>query len=77
MIFCTTRFIRYGANKMKNILNTLAFYVKYPGWHSFDTKDRGTVAAVKSLVKRGYLRINGCQAKYTGIIWSVRKCLNQ
>ncbi len=55
---------------MTNILTALAFYVKYPGLHSFDTRDRGTVAAVRSLNKRGYLRIIGCQAEYTGKIFS-------
>ena len=52
---------------MTNILNTLAFYAKYEGWHSYDKNDRATVSAIKSLVKRGYLEVNEFnQARFTG-----------
>jgi hypothetical protein len=52
---------------MNNILNTLAFYAKYEGWHSYDARDRATVSAIKSLVGKGYLEINQYnQARFTG-----------
>ena len=52
---------------MTNILNTLAFYSNNPGWHSYDSRDRATKAAINSLVKRGYLEVNGFnQARFTG-----------
>ena len=57
---------------MKLILATLAFYAKYPGWYSYDYRHRGTVNAIKSLVKRGYLEVNEFhQAKYTGKTFQV------
>ena len=43
---------------MKHMLNALAFYATYPGWHSFDTKDRATVLAVRSLERQGFLEVN-------------------
>ena len=55
---------------MKHILVTLTFYVKYPGWNSYSKTDRSTKNAIKSLVKRGYLKTNEFQqAIYTGKIW--------
>lgn len=52
---------------MTNILNTLAFYAHYAGWHSYDKTDRATVSAINSLVKRGYLEVNEFgQARFTG-----------
>ncbi len=53
---------------MKNILMTLVFFVKYPGFHSFANKDKRTNYAVKSLEKRGYLQVDWKikQAQYTG-----------
>ena len=48
---------------MTNILATLAFYTTYPGWHSFDSKDRATANAIKSLEKRGYLEVVSDQAR--------------
>ncbi len=56
---------------MKNILAVLAFYVKLPGWHSFNSKNRATVRAVKSLEKLGYLELNKfSQARHTGKIFA-------
>lgn len=41
---------------MKHILRTLAFFSSNPGWQSFNN-DKATTAAVKSLEKRGYLKV--------------------
>lgn len=56
---------------MKNILSTLAFFIKYPGLKSFANWDRGTDQAVKSLEKRNYLKVNWetKQAEYTGLVF--------
>ena len=56
---------------MNNILATLAFFVKTPGWHSFANWDRGTDCAVKSLEKRRFLKVNWDtkQAEYTGKVF--------
>lgn len=56
---------------MKNILVTLAFYVKYSKENepqSFTRKDRGTKNAIKSLEKRGFLKVDWKlnQAYFTG-----------
>ncbi len=56
---------------MKNILATLAFFVKHHGLHSFANWDKGTDNAIKSLEKRNYLKVdwNTKQAEYTGKVF--------
>lgn len=60
-----------GDTKMQHILATLAFYVKYPTWHSFSSKCKSTQNAIKSLEKRGYLEVDYKlrMAKYTGKVF--------
>lgn len=56
---------------MKNILATLAFYSKYPGWHSFSKYCPTTKRAVKNLEKKGFLEVNNFhQARFTGKIFN-------
>jgi len=58
---------------MKNILNTLAFFVSLGkgNTHSF-REDGRTKNAVKSLEKRGFLSVNWDfkQASWTGQLWA-------
>jgi hypothetical protein len=53
---------------MKHVLPALAFYAKYPGWQSYNHRDRATVRAVNSLTKRGFLELSKetKQARFTG-----------
>jgi len=47
-----------------NQLATLAFYVKYDGWHSYNHRNKRSVMA---LVKKGFLVVNeNGQARFTG-----------
>ncbi len=56
---------------MKNILSTLAFYASNPGLHSFSKTDRTTKKAIKSLEKRGFLKVNEFnQAEFTGKVFA-------
>ena len=43
-------------------LATLAFFAKYPGWHTFHRSARPQVRRLAAL---GFLRISGDQAKFT------------
>lgn len=53
---------------MKNICRTLAFYAKYPDWHTYNHKCQATNRAIKSLVKMGYLEVNEFkQARFTNV----------
>jgi hypothetical protein len=57
--------------KTTSTLTTLAFYAKYPGWHSYDKTHRATVRAVHSLGKLGFLDIDLSlnMAKFTGKVF--------
>lgn len=47
-----------------NQLATLAFYAKYNGWHSYNSRAKRSVMA---LVRKGFLVVNEYgQAKFTG-----------
>lgn len=53
---------------MKHILATLAFYVKYEGWHSFSTTP-AQLSAIKRLEREGFLEVAGNQARFTGKVF--------
>jgi hypothetical protein len=52
-------------------LATLAFYAKYPGWHTYDKRHRATVRAVKSLMMQGFLEVDSPlkMARFTGKVF--------
>lgn len=52
---------------MKNIIHAFSFFSRAPGLHAF-AKDRATVAAIRSLERRGALTVswNTHQAEFTG-----------
>jgi len=41
-----------------NMFNVYTFALSYPGWHTWDKRDRGTRDAVKRLAKRGLIKTN-------------------
>lgn len=41
-----------------NQCNALRFAAEYPGWHSFNARDRRTRTAIAGLVRRGSVRVN-------------------
>lgn len=50
---------------MHNILDTLSFFTRNPGWQSYKTNCRKTTRAVNSLKKRHVLETNSFgQARY-------------
>ena len=57
---------------MGHILATLAFFAKYPGRHAF-ARDRATVAAIRSLERRGFLVVDWPTrtAEFTGKVFAV------
>ncbi len=57
---------------MKHILSTLAFFASNKGLHSFSRSSRPTRRAVKSLERRGFLKVSWDtnQAEFTGKVFN-------
>ena len=54
---------------IRHIVATIAFFAKYPGWHSI-AKDVDTKRAVSWLTSEGFLEVNAFnQARYTGKVF--------
>jgi hypothetical protein len=54
----------------KHIVATMAFYAKYPGWHSI-ADDTNTKRAVSWLKSEGFLETNSFnQARHTGKVFA-------
>ena len=41
-----------------NMANAYTFASNFPGWHSFDTRCRATVHAIKRLARIGLVEVN-------------------
>jgi len=52
-------------NMGKNMKDALTFARKYAGWHSYDRRNRATVAAVRRLAARGLVEMTAHQFRAT------------
>ena len=62
----TTKFSYHNHNKqMHNVINTLSFYLRNPGWQSYKPNCRATIRAIQSLKRRDLIETNQFnQARY-------------
>jgi len=63
---------------MHNILNTLTFYLRNPGWQSYNANCRATIRAISSLKRRGLVETNNFnQARYIANVKDAGKILSK